>query len=165
MQQVKIERHMSPKLAVGREYLPPFHLVQEAIIKRGEGATATATLPLGLFEKLLRAYAVICGFDSEFYLRSNPDVSRAIKEGVIADALDHFVRSGYFEGRLGVKFDVDSDWYLERYPDVAKGLGNGLVVSADRHFNQTGYQEGRVSSSEMAKAAESWRPYLRGAAW
>ena len=41
-------------------------------------------------------------FDEEFYLLANPDVRKAIREGVVASAQQHFKNFGKAEGRLGV---------------------------------------------------------------
>ncbi len=42
------------------------------------------------------------GFDEDFYLLANPDVRKAIKEGVIVSGQEHFERFGKAEGRRGV---------------------------------------------------------------
>jgi hypothetical protein len=41
-------------------------------------------------------------FDEEFYLLANPDVRKAITEGIIGSAKEHFERFGKAEGRPGV---------------------------------------------------------------
>jgi hypothetical protein len=77
-------------------------------------------------------------FDSAFYLASNLDVA---KTGV--DALDHFLASGWREGRdPNSTFSVKD--YLESYPDIAAAEINPFV-----HFLTAGRAEGRTGRTEL----------------
>lgn len=72
-------------------------------------------------------------FDSEFYLRQNPDIGEA---GV--DPVEHFVVSGWKEGRdPNRSFSVD--YYLEANPDVRQAKINPFW-----HYIVAGKSEGRL---------------------
>lgn len=87
---------------------------------------------------LLRSYLVILKsgfFDEAFYLINYPDVRHAD-----IDALMHFVRFGWREGRNpSAKYDIR--YYLECNPDVLKSGINPLI-----HYLTVGRQEGRSIS-------------------
>jgi hypothetical protein len=77
-------------------------------------------------------------FDVAFYLAANVDVA---KTGV--DPLDHFLVSGWREGRdPNAAFSVKD--YLESYPDIAQADVNPFV-----HFLTAGRAEGRAARSEL----------------
>ena len=76
--------------------------------------------------------------------RRYEDIARAVREGSIASAKQHFVDDGYFEGRLPFAVPVNERWYLEQYPDVAESIRKGVVASAEQHFAEDGYREGRL---------------------
>ena len=77
-------------------------------------------------------------FDAAFYLASNVDVA---KTGV--DALDHFLASGWREGRdPNAAFSVKD--YLESYPDIAAAEVNPFV-----HYLSAGRAEGRTGRTEL----------------
>ncbi|THD66878.1 hypothetical protein [Phenylobacterium sp.] len=77
-------------------------------------------------------------FDAAFYLASNVDVA---KTGV--DPLDHFLASGWREGR-----DPNPDFsvkdYLESYPDIAAADINPFI-----HYLSAGRAEGRTGRTEL----------------
>lgn len=77
-------------------------------------------------------------FDAAFYLASNLDVA---KTGV--DPLDHFLASGWREGRdPNSSFSVKD--YLESYPDIAAADVNPFV-----HYLSAGRAEGRTGRTEL----------------
>jgi len=77
-------------------------------------------------------------FDAAFYLASNVDVA---KTGV--DPLDHFLASGWREGRdPNAAFSVKD--YLESYPDIAAADVNPFV-----HYLSAGRAEGRTARTEL----------------
>jgi glycosyltransferase involved in cell wall biosynthesis len=72
-------------------------------------------------------------FDPQWYLEAYPDVAQS---GI--DALEHYARSGVFEGRSpGAKFDAR--WYLAQNPDVA-----AAGVAPFIHYLSDGRAEGRA---------------------
>ena len=77
-------------------------------------------------------------FDAAFYLAANVDVART---GV--DPLDHFLASGWREGRdPNAGFAVKD--YLENYPDIAAADVNPFI-----HFLGAGRAEGRAAKVDL----------------
>ncbi len=77
------------------------------------------------------------------YLTTYEDVARVVRASQITFAKEHFVRDGYFEGRLPAPVKVNEEWYLKQYPDVREGIRRGDFESAQKHFISEGYREGR----------------------
>lgn len=83
-------------------------------------------------------------FDSEYYLRHNPDVAEAK-----IDPLLHFLRSGWMEGRNpNGSFSVD--YYLEANPDVRNAKVNPFW-----HYVVAGKAEGRSARHPGGYRAET----------
>lgn len=94
---------------------------------------------LDIVRLLLRSVPV----DEEWYLTEYPDIAEAVAQQEVKSARNHFIDSGYFEGRLPGPLVVDEAWYLKEYPDVAEGIERGDIQSAQQHFLEHGYEEGR----------------------
>ena len=77
-------------------------------------------------------------FDAAFYLKANPDVSK-----VGADPLDHFLATGWKEGR-DPRADFSVRDYLDNYPDISAAGINPFV-----HFLSAGRAEGRSCRVEL----------------
>ncbi len=77
-------------------------------------------------------------FDAAFYASANVDVV-----GAGFDPLDHFLSSGWREGRDPTPTFSVRD-YLETYPDIAQAGVNPFV-----HFLETGRAEGRIARNEL----------------
>ncbi|HXA40248.1 MAG TPA: glycosyltransferase [Phenylobacterium sp.] len=107
----------------------------EALIGEGRAADAVAEeAQVRHRERTLAAQE----FDAAFYLTSNVDVA---KTGV--DPLDHFLASGWREGRdPNAGFSVKD--YLESYPDIAAADINPFV-----HYLSAGRAEGRSGRTEL----------------
>ena len=82
--------------------------------------------------------------DEAWYLRRNPDVVVAIKDGAVADARAHYVLHGYYEHRLPYEIVVEESWYLAQYADIAQAVRGGVFPDGQTHFEQQGYREGRM---------------------
>lgn len=77
-------------------------------------------------------------FDAGFYLNTYPDVA-----GAGHDALDHFLTTGWREGRdPSPRFSVRD--YLETYPDIAAAGVNPFV-----HYVRAGRAEGRIPRNQL----------------
>ena len=129
---------------------PPFK-----VIKKHLSMTAVRGVPkvnssyeeiLEIFSLLLRGIEV----DEDWYLTQYPHLADALKAGQIKSARNHFIYSGYFEGRLPREPKFDEEWYLAQYPDVAEGIARGEIESARRHYLDHGYAEGRFCSADEA---------------
>jgi len=81
---------------------------------------------------------VAAEFDAVFYLGANPDV---VALGV--DPLDHFVSTGWREGRDPNPFFSVND-YLEAYPDIGAADANPFA-----HYLRAGRAEGRIARNEL----------------
>jgi hypothetical protein len=100
-------------------------------------------------EGLLRILAEMlkaAPFDETWYLDRYPDVADAVDRGDIESAQEHYVRFGYFEGRLPGLNGFDAAAYCRIHPD----LGHILLdregeTKARVHFIEHGYREGRLA--------------------
>ena len=54
---------------------------------------------------------------------------QAVEKGEVGSGFLHYLRYGYFEGRMGALPAVDEEWYLTTYPDVAQAVRAGRVIS------------------------------------
>jgi len=88
--------------------------------------------------------------DAEWYLANNPDIVEAIERGVIADAQEHYVLSGYYEHRMPYEIEVEEEWYLAQYRDVSQAVSNGLFSSGRDHYYVAGFKEGRLPHANFA---------------
>jgi hypothetical protein len=98
-------------------------------------------------------------FDDFWYMNQYPDVIEGIASGDIDGPKDHYLRYGYFEGRLPYEIIVDEPWYLSTYPDIPEAIKNKVVSSGQDHFIRTGYREGRLPFEGFRfETAESVKP-------
>lgn len=78
-------------------------------------------------------------FDEEWYLETYPDIWDAVKAGKIRSGRQHYIETGYFEGRLPGLFGFKVENYLELNPD----LRHLSKEKALQHFLYSGYHENR----------------------
>ena len=109
---------------------------------------AFRTVLMGLLNLFRTRTAAV---DEEWYLSCYPDVRKAIADGKMKSAADHYRAHGRRESRLPTRPVVDEAWYLLRYPDVRRAIENGSVTSAFDHFVRFGYSEGRLSQHPSTK--------------
>ena len=125
-------------------YLPPFELIRRSI----EISTVRGELRVNVsyenFVGLLRTMIRGIDVNEAWYGRTYEDIGKAINDGIIRSAKQHFINDGYFEGRLPFPMTVDERWYLAENPDVADSIRSGVVASAQEHFDKDGYREGRL---------------------
>lgn len=79
-------------------------------------------------------------FDSQFYLKHNPDVAAAVQQGWIT-AVEHFQQYGMAEGRSPFSL-FNAEYYLAMNPDVAQAVSTG-AASVVQHFMSFGANETR----------------------
>jgi hypothetical protein len=96
-----------------------------------------------LCQLLCRFLGSIC-VDQEWYCNTYPSVSQAIGQGKFPNAMQHFMRHGYLEGRWPFDMYLDEPWYLDRYPDVKPSIDAGAFQSAREHYQRVGYRQGRL---------------------
>lgn len=125
-------------------YVPPFDLIRRSV----EISTVKGELRVNVsyedFIKILKMMISGVEVNEDWYNRSYEDIGKAIRDGGVKSAKQHFVDDGYFEGRLPFPIRVDEKWYLQQYPDVADSVRRGTVASAQVHFEEDGYREGRL---------------------
>ena len=58
-------------------------------------------------------------FDHEFYFQNNEDLHGTIEENNVNALWNHYVNSGWEEGRFPFQVVVDEIFYIENYPDTS----------------------------------------------
>lgn len=125
-------------------YIPPFEAIRDvAELSQRRGKTIVS-FEYEKFTEIVSAMIADVDVDEAWYLGRYLDVAEAISSGKLTSAKEHFVRNGYFEGRLPYKMVVDEAWYLDKNEDVAENVRLGAVASAQAHFDENGYREGRM---------------------
>lgn len=121
-------------------------LVQQA----GSGSDARVSMSKDVFDRLIRAALAGSRFDEAWYLKANPDVAAAVRGRKIASGREHYIATGYFEGRLPYEIDVDEEFYFSRNDDVKKAARARKVKSAKEHWYSNGLKEGREPSENFS---------------
>jgi hypothetical protein len=106
-----------------------------------------ATMSVADLRKLVRLVLHDIEVDEDWYLENYTDVSQAVDEGHVRDATEHFVNSGYYEGRFPCKPIIDRSFYLELYDDIREAADSGALEDVESHFLGMGYQEARVGTN------------------
>ena len=96
------------------------------------------------FNIVMKHIVSLIEVDEAWYRDRNPDISEAVRLGLVRSAQDHYVRYGYFENRLPHSVTVDEDWYVTSYEDVAVAIRNNSYASGQAHFEEVGFSEGRL---------------------
>jgi len=148
------------------------------------GSIEPVTLPPSHFfvsHRWLRAQAlapagpgpdVPADWDEGSYLRSHPDVARAVEAGAFWSGYHHYRLHGWKEERQAFassglvgerrKCLLPPDWdeaaYLRRRPDVAQSVAAGTMPSGYAHYCLHGRQEGRSPAWTTAATADSRPP-------
>lgn len=129
------------------KYIPPFDTIRRSV----EISTVKGELRVNVsyedFIRLLKTMLAGIEVDEEWYLRTYEDIAKAVRDGSVKSAKQHFVDDGYFEGRMPFPVRVDERWYLQQNPDVAESVRRGVLESGQAHFEDDGYREGRLPFS------------------
>ena len=126
---------------------PPFKFIEKRLSTVAVGGVLKVN---NSYEELLEIITLLLRgieVDEAWYLDQYPHLAQALKDGLVKSARNHFIHSGYFEGRLPSAPEFDEAWYLAQYPDVAEGIGKGEIASARQHFLEHGHEEGRLGSA------------------
>jgi hypothetical protein len=143
-------------------FVPPLNpLLRELNLTPADLVSETVTVPTELLKLLLQIALANSEFNEVGYLRSNPDVAEALREGSLENAFLHYVSFGYFEGRLGATPEVNEAWYLRAYADVADAVRAKQIISAKEHFELVGAGEGRSPNADYAPVAAQWKKATR----
>lgn len=126
--------------------------------------TDMVTIPKALLNFLLGQSIQSVDFEDQDYLRKNPDVAAALRRGEWASGREHFLSSGYFEGRSGAGLDVAESWYVRANPDVARALQNKEWTSGDAHYHNRGMYEWRSPNKKAQADVAIWKRACLGEA-
>lgn len=145
------------------DYLPPIDLLATAMHIPRERLNARGKIAIDapLLRMMLQTLASLMPFSEAFYRSAYPDIAEAAATGRLTDLHQHFVETGYFEGRLGAMPDLDEKFYLANNPDVAVAIQRGDVASAGAHYVRAGAAEGRAPSAELLPQVEAWMRLLK----
>ena len=109
----------------------------------------TVSISRHAMSELLSLYVStnITDFDEDWYKRTYPDVSKAVKNGIVKSAKEHFFKYGFFEDRLPSIRKIDIEKYLRKNPDVNSKFGHlnkkERKLAVLKHIVDYGYSEGR----------------------
>src|SRR3546814_4961806 len=78
-----------------------------------------------VLRKLIEAALEGVEFDEKWYLKQYGDIADAHRKGQIVNLREHFITSGYFEGRRPSGRHFDARWYVSTNKDVADALRQG----------------------------------------
>jgi len=109
----------------------------------GTAANSKVGCTLEDLRRLLSLALSEVSVDEAWYLRQYPDVRDGIAKGATPSAADHYLNSGYLEGRLPSEPAVDEEWYKAANADVAAAIRQGKYRDAKAHYVEIGYREGR----------------------
>lgn len=140
------------------KYFPTVSQISKALkVQNGVIAGEKKTLvSLEMLRVLIQLALDGMDFDEKLYLEENPDLATAWKKKEITNLKEHFISTGYFEGRRipGIKFD--ERWYLKKYKDVEVALKNGSIKNPRHHYETVGEKEGRAPNSDAVAEMEIW---------
>ncbi|WP_133123059.1 hypothetical protein [Methylobacterium frigidaeris] len=103
-----------------------------------------------MFYNIIRCLLEKVNVDEAWYLDRHQDVLMAIRNGDLKSAKDHYLRFGYFEGKLPYNIQVDENFYLNTYPDVKMAISSGDIPNAQTHFLMSGAEEGRMPYKDFS---------------
>lgn len=130
------------------KYIPPFDFLKGSVETASIRGELCVSITQDEFIRLIRVILSEIEIEEDWYLSQYQDVYQGILAGVVQSAKQHFIESGYFEGRLPFRILVDEEWYQREYPDVAESVRQKTVPSGQVHFETNGYREGRLPFDE-----------------
>ena len=145
------------------DYVPHVDLLLQALRINRERLASRSKIAIDarLLRGLLQALVATLPFDEAFYREANPDLAAAADAGQIPDLHQHFVDSGYFEGRFGSRPEVDEVFYTTQYRDVGQAVLRGDVASGAEHYLRSGAGEGRIPRAAARPEIDAWMALLR----
>ncbi|NEQ47109.1 MAG: VWA domain-containing protein [Leptolyngbya sp. SIOISBB] len=84
-------------------------------------------------------------FDETYYLNVNADVAAQVAGGLLSSGYEHFVNTGWLEGRNPSSL-YNEALYLALNPDVEATILDGTFSSGFEHYITQGHLENRVAS-------------------
>ena len=144
-------------------YLPHIDLLLQALrINRDRlNSRSKIAIDAKLLKTVLQAMVANSPFSEEFYKETYPDLATAHASGAIPDLHQHYVDTGFFEGRFGAPPPLDEAFYTSTYRDVGQAVLRGDVASGLEHYMRSGAAEGRLPNPAIQPELESWMMVLR----
>ncbi|GAB4303028.1 MAG: hypothetical protein Fur0025_44090 [Oscillatoriaceae cyanobacterium] len=93
-------------------------------------------------------------FNESTYLQQYSDVAQAITNGSYTNGFEHWVKVGFFEGRMP-QIPFNEQFYLDFHPDVAAAVERGELSSGFEHYARFGADEGRAGVSGISDFNEA----------
>jgi phytanoyl-CoA hydroxylase len=99
-------------------------------------------------------------FDEAWYLKTYPDVARAVAAGGAVSGHEHYRLHGKAEGRRPSALAFDPVWYSRTYPVALAEVGSNDADALRRHYRERGRHRGylphpRANRPENAAALHS----------
>ena len=144
-------------------YIPHIDLLLQALrINRDRlNSKSKVAIDAKLLKTLLQTMVANAPFSEEFYKQNYPDLAQANARGQIPDLHQHFVETGFFEGRFGAPPPLDEAFYTSTNKDVGQAVLKGDVASGMEHYMRSGASEGRVPNEAIRAELEAWMAVLR----
>jgi len=145
------------------EYFPHIDLILHTLRINRDRLSSKSKIAINarLLRLMLQTIVAKLPFSEEFYMEKHPDLAEAYAAGKIPNLHQHYIDSGYLEGRIGSPPDVDEGYYLATYKDVGKAVAAGVVVDGAEHYMRAGAAEGRVPNAATRQAIDNWMAALR----
>lgn len=145
------------------DYFPHVDLILHSLRINRDRLSSKSKIAIDarLLRLMLQTIAATLPFSEEFYLEQYPDLAEAYAAGKIPNLRQHFLDSGYLEGRIGNPPDVDEAYYLANYKDVGKAVASGDVANGAEHYKRAGAAEGRVPNASTRQTIDNWMAVLR----
>lgn len=146
------------------QYFPSVDLLTKAlkISVNDFNSKKKALVGISFLRQLIEAALESVEFDEKWYLAQYEDVREAHRTGAIKDPREHFITTGYFEGRRPSANSFDGIWYVNENKDVAEALRMGRLDSPFTHYQRVGEGEGRAPSEGTANQVAKWMVSLFG---
>ncbi len=145
------------------DYFPHVDLILHSLRINRDRLSSKSKIAIDarLLRLMLQTIAATLPFSEEFYMEQYPDIAEAYAAGKIPNLHQHFLDSGYLEGRIGNPPDVDEAYYLANYKDVGKAVASGDVANGAEHYKRAGAAEGRVPNASTRQTIDNWMAVLR----
>ena len=146
----------------GVVYLPHIEqLLQSLRVSRERLASRSkVAIDTRVLRALLSTLVAQMPFDPAFYLAENEDIRAAYEAGQITDLHQHYINTGYLEGRFGAAPPVDEAFYAATYKDIIPAIRRGDILSGSDHYVRSGAAEGRIPSEALLPQIERWAAAL-----
>ena len=142
-------------------FVPPHQSMTAELAKLPPGpGPGLVVIPRQLLDFFLRCLLALSEIDVAEYSEAHPEVAQAIETGQSANALEHYLQTGYFTHMIKGTMEFDEEWYLKSNADVAVAVLEGKYPSGLDHYLRYGFSEWRVPNAKYRADIEIWRTLL-----